>query len=166
MTEIIIGERRSGKTTELIKMSAETGAYIVVGSGPQRDAVKEQAKRMGYEIPDVLRVSQFTNQDIRTRYADINMKGILIDEIGMLFEFLRCFVGIPIKAVTLTDHVDINVRRLEKPKIDIYKVNDAVRTLKEACRQFSTCSEGCPFYIPVSHSCRLGGSPMDMEVIE
>lgn len=51
MTEYIIGERRSGKTTELIRKSAETGAYILVANKSTASLIFKQAKMNGYDIP-------------------------------------------------------------------------------------------------------------------
>ena len=47
MTEIIIGERGSGKTTELIKRSAETGSYILVATKMMAKCIHLSALDMG-----------------------------------------------------------------------------------------------------------------------
>lgn len=49
--KIIMRGRRNGKTTELIKMSAENGGYIVCRSHNAASMIKKQSKEMGLKIP-------------------------------------------------------------------------------------------------------------------
>lgn len=56
---IIVGGRRTGKTLELIKMSAETGAVIFVLTYQRAECIENMAKKLGYDIPkpEVIRIS-------------------------------------------------------------------------------------------------------------
>ena len=46
--KLIIGDRKQGKTAELIKHSAETGNYILVHDNNRARIVAKQAKDMGF----------------------------------------------------------------------------------------------------------------------
>lgn len=97
MTEYIIGERRSGKTTELIKRSAETGAYILVATKQMASLVSTQAKMNGYNIPYPITINEVLSFDIS---STVSLTGVLIDELDMVLSGL-CN-NIPIRAVTIT----------------------------------------------------------------
>ena len=97
MTEYIIGERQSGKTTELIKRSAETGAYILVANKHMASLVYMQAKTNGYDIPYPITIDDMISVNIS---SDIRSKGVLIDELDMVLPGL-CD-DVPIHAVTIT----------------------------------------------------------------
>lgn len=47
----IVGNRRTGKTEALIKLSSATGIPIFTHSNQMAHAVKDQARRMGVAIP-------------------------------------------------------------------------------------------------------------------
>ena len=97
MTEYIIGERCSGKTTELIKRSAETGAYILVANKHMASLVSTQAKMNGYNIPYPITINEVLSVNISSA---VRSKGVLIDELDIILAGL-CD-GIPIRAVTIT----------------------------------------------------------------
>ena len=52
--KVIAGDRRSGKTTELIKMSAESGKRIMCMGLDSARYVKQRAEDMGLDIPEPL----------------------------------------------------------------------------------------------------------------
>lgn len=95
MTEIIMGGRRSGRTTELIKRSAETGAIIVVRDNLRGRHVQDLAKELDYDIPQVLTVS-----DLKL-LSSIDKKGLLVDDIDAIIAQL--FHYYPIEAVTMLE---------------------------------------------------------------
>lgn len=97
MTEYIIGERRSGKTTELIRRSAETGAYILVANKYTASLIFNQAKMNDYDIPYPITINEVLSGNI-SNY--VMSKGILIDELDMILSGL--FNRVPIHAVTIT----------------------------------------------------------------
>ena len=51
MTDVIVGPRQNGKTTELIKLSAERNEYIIVSTLDMAQIVAKQARDMGLRIP-------------------------------------------------------------------------------------------------------------------
>lgn len=87
--KLIFGDRQSGKTTELIKESARTGAYIVVSCRDEAHNVFRSAKELGLDILFPLTVT-----DIISEYPSsyILQKGILIDNleetISRLFNYI------------------------------------------------------------------------------
>lgn len=120
MTEYIIGERQSGKTTELIKRSAETGSYILVATKNMASIVSTQAKMDGYNIPYPITIDDMLACNIS---STVRSKGVLIDELDMVLSGL-CD-GIPIRAVTITKG---DIKRLIR---DITKTNSCSLTVKD-----------------------------------
>ena len=51
MSDVIVGPRQNGKTTELIKLSAERNEYIIVPTLDMAQMVAKQARDMGLRIP-------------------------------------------------------------------------------------------------------------------
>lgn len=100
MTKLILGSRNSGKTTELIKMSAETGLYILTGTKKQAKCIFDQAQYLGYNIPFPVTWGEF--QRCHFRGSCIERDGLLIDEAGWLLSYI--FKGIPIKEVSWTNY--------------------------------------------------------------
>lgn len=97
MTEYIFGARQSGKTTELIRRSDETGAYILVANKSMASLIFKQAKMNGYNIPYPITIDDMLSCTIN---KSVWSKGILIDELDMILSDL--FNGVPIHAVTIT----------------------------------------------------------------
>lgn len=73
---VYIAPRQTGKTTTLVKMSAETGAIIVVPTYHMIKEVENIAKELGLEIPNPIDTSQF----MRELYSFAN-KRYLVDEL-------------------------------------------------------------------------------------
>ena len=106
---IIIGKRCSGKTTELIKESAEKQIYILVGTKAMARCVFDMAKEMGLNIPFPVTVYEYLRGN-KFRGSSIRRDGLLIDDADVVFQ--QIFAGIPIREVTITDHD--NIRYLEE----------------------------------------------------
>ena len=96
MTEYIIGERQSGKTTELIKKANMENLLILTGTATMASGICADAKKMGINI-HAMSISQFLNQPRQNNY-----NGILIDELSIFLAAL-CR-GIPVYGVTITDY--------------------------------------------------------------
>lgn len=112
MTEFIIGERQSGKTTELIKRSIETGAHILAPSKRACEYIKCAAKELGYEnLPKPITISDITkyNHNMMS-IKGIREHGILIDELDIALQNL--FGEIEVKAATITERTERNITRL------------------------------------------------------
>lgn len=103
--KLIIGARRAGKTTRLIRESAEKSYYIVCDSEREARLISEQARSLGLDIPFPLTYREF----VEGRYNVRGIKGFLIDELEFLLQFLS--PRVPIASVVITpssvEHVSI-----------------------------------------------------------
>ena len=96
--EIIARARRAGKTTELIKRSAETGYYILTADHRRAQYVAMQAREMGYDIPMPVAFSDYIDS---ARFQGSYIKNIYIDDADEILK--RIFYTVQIEAVTITD---------------------------------------------------------------
>ena len=94
--KLILGDRQSGKTIELIKESARTGAYIVVSCRKEAHNVFGSAKELGLNIPFPLTVAEVIYE---SPSSYIFQKGILIDNLERIL--CRLFNYITINAATV-----------------------------------------------------------------
>ena len=92
--EIIYKERGKGKTTDLIKLSAEKGYYIVCKGRDESQRIASQAIEMGLSIPLPITFNEFLCSDYG--YC---VKGFLIDNADILLSHLGRG---RVKAATLT----------------------------------------------------------------
>lgn len=93
----IIKARQSGKTTELIKISAKSGDYIVCSSPKECQRIQLVAQGMNLNIPFPI-----TYEDlIEKQYYGKNISGFLIDNIEMFLNYIS--LGVPVNALTMTD---------------------------------------------------------------
>lgn len=98
---IYIAPRQTGKTTMLVKMSAETGAIIVVPAYPMIKEVEDIAKELGLSIPKPIDCFQFARN--LTNFED---KRYLIDELQMVLALMD------VEAATL----DVDSVRIKRVK--------------------------------------------------
>ena len=111
MTEVIVGSRGSGKTIELIKKSANDGAYILTIGRRQAEKLFNLAQSMGYAIPYPVTVEDFARSG-GFRGSVIRETGLYIDDVDDIMKVL--FLGIDIKGVTFTSDkvTDLNSNQL------------------------------------------------------
>lgn len=103
--KLIFGDRGSGKTTELIKESAKTGAYIVVSTRNRARNVFRSAKELGLNIPYPLIIDDVIHE---SQSSDIFQKGILIDNLEEIVCHLFNYITIHAAMVDCTA-LDIGV---------------------------------------------------------
>jgi len=96
VTEIITRPRMGGKTTELIRRSAETGAYIVCTDFRRATQVMQQAKGMGLAIPFPICVGEWQER----AYYPPGVPGLLFDDLDRIIQFLS---PVPVLAATWTE---------------------------------------------------------------
>lgn len=96
--KVIAGPRGSGKTTELIKLSAETGSRIVTKNKFMANFTVDMAKKANLEIPTPLTYDEYLEE-----YAWQGRKetGFLIDDLD-IFLLHVCPSRVPIKAVCIS----------------------------------------------------------------
>lgn len=102
--KIIIGERCSGKTTRLIERSAKDQIYILTSTSHRAHAIADVARNMGLVIPHPVTLREYLHGN-RFHGSFIRRDGLLIDDADDVLRLL--FDGIPIHAITLTDHGDV-----------------------------------------------------------
>jgi hypothetical protein len=90
----IIGNRNTGKTTELIKMSAEKGFYIVCKNQSEASNIAIKALDLDLQIPFPITYEEFINKD----YYPRGIRGFLIDNVEML---LLRLTNVNIEAITM-----------------------------------------------------------------
>ncbi len=113
-TIIIRGDRRSGKTTELIKLSAKTGRTIVCPTPTMAHYVQGMAKDMGKKIPAPIGIHDLLHGKMRGRR---DLDRAYIDELIMCMEVLLGG-GVDIKyATTRHDVWDMeNIKKWEEER--------------------------------------------------
>jgi hypothetical protein len=102
----IIRPRQSGKTTDLIRLSASLPYcnYIVVSTYERARFVAKQADQLGLNIAFPITAVEL----LRGEFSRANIKGFLFDDA----DDLLCSLckGVPIVAVTITDECDNDPR--------------------------------------------------------
>ena len=96
LMKVIAKPRRGGKTTELIKLSAETNTYILVANKMRQKEVMRLANLMNITIPYPVTVEDY----MKTQFRGSFIKNILIDDVeDVLHAF---FYTVAIDAITVT----------------------------------------------------------------
>ena len=108
MPDIIIGERCSGKTTELIKRSHETGSYIVVANKVMATCIFQNALSMGLQIPFPITIREYLSS------GSYRHNSVLIDEFDLVLHAIFDFNNVD--AITLTKRDYENVIYLKSKK--------------------------------------------------
>lgn len=119
MTDIIIGERGSGKTTELIKRSAETGSVIVTADRTMAHCIHGEAIRMGYNIVPPMTMTEYL------KLGQFNRIPILIDEFDLVLRSIIDFKFVDAVTITKRDYQNITyLKSLNKKKEEEKKKNN------------------------------------------
>jgi hypothetical protein len=95
----IIKPRASGKTTELIKLCAWYGGYIVCKNYNMVKYIEQKARSMNLKISYPMTYQEFIDR----HYFSRNIQSFYIDDVE---ELLRYMTPVEIKAITLTDEED------------------------------------------------------------
>lgn len=99
-TTLIIKDRGTGKTTQLLYTSATTQYPIIVQNKLQAKLLLDKAKEFGLTIPIPLTVEEFKNN------RGMNYDRVLVDEgYDLIGEALDAYMGTHVAAVTLTDRI-------------------------------------------------------------
>jgi hypothetical protein len=97
--KLLIKERGAGKTTGLIYASEATGYPIVTSSKIQCHYIKDNAEKMGCDIPDPLTV-----EDLRADHVLRSKENILFDNIETILEAaLNSYLDASVVCATMTD---------------------------------------------------------------
>lgn len=95
--KIYIRDRRSGKTTDLIKESNEKWLYIVCANHLRAEYINRLAMKLDIDIPHPITVSELP---IRSPFID----KVLIDDVE---DVLECIIGKQVETCTTSCEVDM-----------------------------------------------------------
>lgn len=99
-TTLIIKDRATGKTTQLLYTSATTQYPIIVQNHSQVKFLLDKAKDLNLIIPVLMTVEEVKNK------RGMNYDHVLIDEgYNLIGEALDAYMGTHVVAVTLTDRI-------------------------------------------------------------
>lgn len=100
--DIIYRGRGCGKTTELIKRSYESGAYILVTDHKRARAIADHAKQLGVDIPYPITWPEWENTYYKNHGTGTTgcVRNLLIDDADDLLALI--FRGATIDAMTMT----------------------------------------------------------------
>ena len=96
--KIIVRGRQGGKTTEMIRLAAETHAYIVCTDQRRARQIAQQARDMGLSIPFPLTASEWQKH----HYHPPGVRGIMFDDLDRIIQDLS---AVPALAATWTAEV-------------------------------------------------------------
>lgn len=93
--KILAWPRQSGRTSEIIKMCAEEGGYIITRSIEAAYKIREQARIMGLSIPFPLSYKEFVDK----KYYPRGVEKFYIDDVEALLSYIA--PAVKIEAVTI-----------------------------------------------------------------
>ena len=96
--KIIVGPRRSGKSTDLVHWAATDGLTLVVASLKHIEYIRWMAREMKLPMPDIV-----CARDIRAWIRGRTTKGFLIDEAALCLQSIAESVPIVGLSMTLDD---------------------------------------------------------------
>ena len=110
---IIISERQNGKTTNLVKRSAETGAIIVVPNHVMMKSVELVAHELGLKIPTPITVTEYIR---RLAFGGMGKtQKYLVDELQMVLEAMNVEEAtVDIDSAYLLQYHSLNARQIER----------------------------------------------------
>lgn len=94
---LIVKPRQSGKTSELIRMSEETNAYILTLNRGMAEYVSKMAEQQGYNILFPITLDEY----MRSRLKGSHVTHILIDNADMILQHI--FSEATIDAITMSE---------------------------------------------------------------
>ena len=100
-TKIIVGKRRSGKTTDAIKESAATGRYILVPNRAMALNLANYAQEIGLHIPFPITAREWQ----KGVAPNVKRRGVIIDE-GLIM--LEQLLETHIHMITISERPDVD----------------------------------------------------------
>lgn len=101
-TKIILGDRQTGKTTELIKQSVALGAPIVCQFKDEPELIRKLAIENDIQVPETIMASDLMEYRTSSSGRDFPY-GVCIDDPWMLLRTLLNYVDIAAVTVNLSD---------------------------------------------------------------
>ena len=138
-TKIIVGISGAGKTTELIKRSAESGIYILVANRARAEMLVKQVENMKLYIPFPVTLQEWLRSNNRFHGSSIRCDGLLIDDIDDIIKEL--FLPIEIKAVTMrTPSAITNLDHHTADVVEVVRCKDCIKRNTPECAMRYECS--------------------------
>lgn len=107
--KVIVRERQSGKTTDLIKRASEDWLYIVCPTRQMAQHTFDLARKMELDIPFPITFDEFARGGVHRP----GIRGFLFDDLDTLLHHLAG--GVPVIAVTITETEEAPDNLREKP---------------------------------------------------
>lgn len=98
--QIIIGGKRSGKTTEIIKLSAKTGRYILVSNHNEAANLVKLARELGLNVPYPITVQEVVSDKLKG--SSIRRDGLYVDN---ALDILEKIIAVPIVGASINREV-------------------------------------------------------------
>ena len=102
--KVILKKRHEGKTTELVKMSAETHTYILTLNRKRVEEICRVADELGLHIPYPVTLEEY----YRTKFRGSFITEILIDDADDILREIFNDVKINVVTMTQEDEADAN----------------------------------------------------------
>ncbi len=97
--EVILGARRQGKTTRIIRVAAENFSYIICSNRREVLRIANQAREMGLEIPFPITMDEYMDGLFYGR----GIKSFVIDNAELILQ--RFTKNVPIVAISINGKV-------------------------------------------------------------
>lgn len=125
--QCFVSGRRTGKTTQLIKLSHDTGIPIVTRNAAMANCIERQALRMGVAIPKpiVNRVSGWREPPVA------KCESVLVDEAGGILEDM---LGTRVVAVAINGDA-VRIANPAMPDFEQMGLADLLREWRKASKQ-------------------------------
>lgn len=101
-TKIILGDRQTGKTTELIKQSVALGAPIVCQFKDEPELLRRLAIENGIQVPETIMASDLMEYRATSSGREFS-NGVCIDDPLMLLRSLLNYADIAAVTMKLSD---------------------------------------------------------------
>ncbi|EAD6849635.1 replicase [Listeria monocytogenes] len=98
--QIIIGGKRTGKTTKIIQLSAENGRYILVKDKNEADNLAKLAIKLGLNIPYPVTIQEVGNGKLEG--SIIRRDGLYVDN---ALDLLEQIIAVPIAGASINYEV-------------------------------------------------------------
>lgn len=93
--------RGTGKTTKLVRMSAENNYPIIVSHRLSKEYILDKAKRMNLVIPEPISLDEFENRSLSNKQQ--NYDAHLVDDLTLIVgDVFRAYFGKEVYAATMT----------------------------------------------------------------
>lgn len=140
--KLIIKPRQSGKTSELIRMSEETNAYILTLNRGMAEYVSKMAAQQGYNILFPITLDEY----MRSRLKGSHVTHILIDNADMVLQHI--FSEATIDAITMSE---------QEPTVQAVPIPDNA-TNGDVIKAMFPCLEKYEYEEPYTHGIALVGN--------